>query len=71
MDVRRGLPGLTIVGLADRACQAARERLRSGVRSAELDWPDGRITVNLAPAALKKEGSGFDLPTARALAAAT
>ena len=71
VDVRRGLPGLTIVGLADRACQEARERLRSGVRSAELDWPDGRITVNLAPAALKKEGSGFDLPIALALAAAS
>jgi magnesium chelatase family protein len=71
VDVRSGLPALTIVGLADRACQEARERLRSGVRSAALSWPDGRITVNLAPAALKKEGSGFDLPIALALAAAS
>jgi magnesium chelatase family protein len=71
VHVRDGLPGLTIVGLADRACQEARERLRSGVRAAELRWPDGRITVNLAPAALKKEGSGFDLPIALALAAAS
>ena len=71
VDVRRGLPALAIVGLADRACQEARERLRSGVRAAELRWPDGRITVNLAPAALKKEGSGFDLPIALALAAAS
>jgi magnesium chelatase family protein len=71
VDVRLGVPALAIVGLADRACQEARERLRSGVRAAELDWPRGRITVNLAPAALKKEGSGFDLPIALALAAAS
>jgi magnesium chelatase family protein len=71
VDVRMGLPAFAIVGLADRACQEARERLRSGVRSAELRWPEGRITVNLAPAALKKEGSGFDLPIALALAAAS
>jgi len=71
VDVRDGLPGLTIVGLADRACGEARERLSSGVRSAELQWPRARITVNLAPAALRKEGPGFDLPIALALAAAS
>jgi magnesium chelatase family protein len=69
--VRNGLPGFTIVGLADRACQEARERVRSGIASAELRWPGGRITVNLAPAGLRKEGSGFDLPIALALAAAS
>src|SRR2546423_7800015 len=66
-----GLPALTIVGLADRACQEAKQRVRSGIMSAELLWPDGRITVNLAPAELKKEGSGFDLPIALALLAAS
>ncbi len=66
-----GLPALTIVGLADRACQEAKQRVRSGILSAELFWPDGRITVNLAPAELKKEGSGFDLPIALALLAAS
>jgi magnesium chelatase family protein len=66
-----GLPALTIVGLADRACQEAKQRVRSGIMSAELFWPDGRITVNLAPAELKKEGSGFDLPIALALLAAS
>ena len=65
------LPAFTIVGLADRACQEAKERVRSGVRSAECKWPDGRITVNLAPAALRKEGSGFDLPIALAVLAAS
>jgi magnesium chelatase family protein len=64
-------PAFTIVGLADRACQEAKERVRSGVRSAECLWPNGRITVNLAPAALRKEGSGFDLPIALAVLAAS
>jgi magnesium chelatase family protein len=68
-----GVPGFAIVGLADRACQEAKERVRSGIISAELDWPGRRrrITVNLAPAALRKEGSGFDLPIALAVLAAS
>ncbi len=67
-----GIPGFAIVGLADRACQEAKHRVRSGVVSAALDWPlNRRITVNLAPAALRKEGSGFDLPISLALLAAT
>src|SRR5215216_5060476 len=68
-----GVPAFTIVGLADRACQEAKERVRSGIISAELEWPGGRkrITVNLAPAALRKEGSGFDLPIALAVLAAS
>jgi magnesium chelatase family protein len=61
-------PGFAIVGLADRACQEARERVRSGITAAELQWPGKqRITVNLAPADLRKEGSGFDLPIALAV----
>jgi magnesium chelatase family protein len=69
--VRDGIPGFAIVGLADRACQEARERVRSGISAAELTFPPGRITVNLAPAELRKEGSGFDLPIALALLAAS
>jgi magnesium chelatase family protein len=69
--VRDGIPGFAIVGLADRACQEARERVRSGISAAELNFPPGRITVNLAPAELRKEGSGFDLPIALALLAAS
>lgn len=64
-------PSFTIVGLADRACQEAKERVRSGVRSAECEWPEARVIVNLAPAALRKEGSGFDLPIALAVLAAS
>ncbi|MGH3078453.1 MAG: YifB family Mg chelatase-like AAA ATPase [Gaiellaceae bacterium] len=67
-----GIPGFAIVGLADRAGQEAKHRVRSGVVSAALEWPlNRRITVNLAPAALRKEGSGFDLPISLAVLAAT
>src|SRR5919202_1512755 len=64
-------PSFTIVGLADRACQEAKERVASAIRAAELRWPDGRIVVNLAPAELRKEGSGFDVPIALAVLAAS
>jgi magnesium chelatase family protein len=71
--IEGGIPGFAIAGLADRACQEAKHRVRSGIASAELDWPGtkSRITVNLAPAELRKEGSGFDLPIALALLAAS
>jgi len=69
--LQSGIPGFTIVGLADRACQEAKERVRSGIASAEREWPLRRITVNLAPAGLRKEGSGFDLPIALAILAAS
>src|SRR5262249_55746080 len=71
--VQGGVPAFNIVGLADRACQEAKERVRSGIVSAELSWPGGdqRITVNLAPAGLRKAGSGFDLPIALSILAAT
>jgi magnesium chelatase family protein len=69
--LQNGVPGLAIVGLADRACQEAKHRVRSGIASAELEWPSRRITVNLAPAALRKEGSGFDLPIALAILGAS
>ena len=69
--LQRGAPAFAIVGLADRACQEAKERVRSGIASAELEWPMRRITVNLAPADLRKEGSGFDLPIALAVIAAS
>ena len=69
-QVQGGVPAFSLVGLVDRACQEAKHRVRSGIKSAELDWP-GRVLVNLAPAELKKEGSGFDLPIALALLAAS
>src|SRR5207253_2403471 len=64
-------PAFVIVGLPDRACAEARQRVRSGIVSAELAFPRGRVTVNLAPAGLRKEGSGYDLPIALAVLAAS
>jgi magnesium chelatase family protein len=69
--LQRGVPAFAIVGLPDKACQEAKERVRSGISSAELEWPLRRITVNLAPAGLRKEGSGYDLPIALAVLAAS
>jgi magnesium chelatase family protein len=66
-----GKPSFTIVGLADRACQEAKERVRSGIISAELRFPPGKVVVNLAPAGLRKEGSAFDLSIALAILAAS
>lgn len=69
--LQEGAPAFVLVGLPDRACQEAKQRVRSGITSAELQWPGGRIVVNLAPAELRKEGSGFDLPIALSLLAAS
>ncbi len=71
VHIQRGIPGFAIVGLVDRAVQEAKHRIRSGVASSELEWPGHRITVNLAPAQLRKEGSSFDLPIALAILGAS
>src|SRR5919204_2322296 len=71
VHIQAGIPGFAIVGLVDRAVQEAKHRIRSGIASAELEWPNRRITVNLAPAQLRKEGSGFALPIALAILAAS
>lgn len=60
----QGLPSFTIVGLADRSVDEARERVRSALRNSNIDFPARRITVNLAPAQLPKEGAIFDLAIA-------
>lgn len=65
--VANGLPAFTIVGLADKAVAESRERVRAALESMGLSLPSKRITVNLAPADLLKEGSHFDLPIALAL----
>jgi magnesium chelatase family protein len=64
VDVAPGLPGFTIVGLADAAIQEARERVRGAVRNAGFTHPPRRITVNLAPAELRKAGASLDLAIA-------
>src|SRR3954454_17529909 len=71
VDVRPGLPAFTIVGLGDRAVREARERVRSAVQNSGFEFPARRIVVNLAPAALRKEGPGFDLAIACGILAAS
>ena len=70
VDIRPGLPGFTIVGLGDRAVREARERVRSAILNSGFEFPARRITVNLAPASLRKEGPGFDLAIACGILAA-
>ena len=64
VDIASGLPAFTIVGLPDKAVQEARERVRAAIRNSGYTFPNRRITVNLAPADLKKEGPAYDLPIA-------
>lgn len=70
-DVARGLPGFVIVGLPDKEVQESRERIRSAIKNSGYEFPAKRITANLAPADLRKEGVGLDLPLALAILAAT
>lgn len=60
----QGLPNFTIVGLPDKAVEEAKERVRSAIKNSGADFPAKRITVNLAPADLPKEGPSYDLPIA-------
>jgi magnesium chelatase family protein len=69
--VGRGLPAIIFTGLPGPAIQDARERVRPAVENSGLEWPLRRVTVNLSPADLRKEGPGFDLPVAMAVLAAT
>lgn len=69
--VSSGMPAFCIVGMADAAVQEARERVRAAVRASGFSMSNDRVVVNLAPAALRKTGSGFDLPIAVGLLAAT
>ena len=70
MQVAPGLPAFAIVGVPDKAVSEARERVRSALIASGLALPARRITVNLAPADLPKEGSYYDLPIALGLMAA-
>src|SRR3954449_9293557 len=70
-DIRLGLPAFTVVGLADKAVREARERVRSAMQNSGYEFPLRRITVNLAPAYLRKVGPAFDLPLAVALLVAS
>jgi magnesium chelatase family protein len=70
VDITRGLPGLTIVGLPDASVRESRDRIRSAVRNSGYEFPPHRIIVNLAPADVRKAGASFDLPIALGVLAA-
>ena len=70
VDIARGLPAFNIVGLPEASVKESKERVRSSIRNAGFEFPGDRITVNLAPADVRKEGSSFDLPIAVGLLAA-
>lgn len=64
VDCGRGLPGVIMVGLPDEAVKESRDRVRSALQNSDLTFPAKRITINLAPADIRKEGAGYDLPIA-------
>lgn len=64
VDITSGLPSFTMVGLAETAVKESKERVKAAMKNSGYAFPDDRITVNLAPAHIKKEGTGFDLPIA-------
>ena len=69
-DIRRGIPSMDLVGLADSSIREARERVRAASRNSGFEFPLDRVLVNLAPASYPKEGPGYDLPIAIAILAA-
>jgi magnesium chelatase family protein len=71
VHITAGIPGFTVVGLPDTSCREARDRVRAALTSSGLDWPNKRVTVNLAPTTVRKAGSAFDLAVAVGLLAAS
>jgi len=69
-DIRRGIPGVDITGLAEGAVREARDRVRAAFRNSGFSFPLDRILINLAPAGLKKDGAALDLPIALSVMAA-
>ena len=70
VDLALGLPGFSTVGLAEGAVREAKDRVKAAIKNSGYEFPGRRITVNLAPAAFKKEGTGYDLPIALGILAA-
>ena len=71
VDITMGLPAFATVGLPDGAVRESKDRVKSAIKNSGYRFPPHRITVNLAPADIKKEGAGFDLPMAMGILAAT
>ncbi|XOF35043.1 MAG: YifB family Mg chelatase-like AAA ATPase [Candidatus Electrothrix sp. YB6] len=70
VDLALGLPGFSTVGLAEGAVREAKDRVKAAIKNSGYEFPPRRITVNLAPASVKKEGAGYDLPIALGILAA-
>ena len=64
VDHSKGIPGLQIVGMGNKAIDEAKERVRSAIKNSLLDFPAKKIIINLAPAEIPKDGTLFDLPIA-------
>ncbi|TCL40203.1 magnesium chelatase family protein [Anaerospora hongkongensis] len=71
VDISNGIPGLDIVGLPDASVRESRERVKAAINNSGFEFPTRRITVNLAPADIKKDSSGLDLPIAIGILAAS
>ena len=71
VDISYKLPSFAVVGLPDAAVRESRERVTAAITNSGFPFPTGKVTVNLAPADIRKEGSAFDLPIALALLRAT
>src|SRR5881392_3741385 len=71
VDVSVGLPIFTMVGLPDTSVRESRDRVKSAIRNSGFEFPSHRITVNLAPADVRKAGASFDLPIALGILAAS
>src|SRR5262245_7011688 len=71
VDVSFGLPSFTMVGLPDTSVRESRDRVRSAIRNSGFEFPPHKITVNLAPADVRKAGASFDLPIALGILAAS
>src|SRR5690606_23475285 len=64
IDISNGIPAFDVVGLADTSVKEARERVRAAIKNSGFKFPNQRITLNLAPADIRKDGTDFDLPIA-------
>src|SRR4030066_2438108 len=71
VDIAAGLPAFATVGLPEGAVKESKDRVKAAVKNSGYDFPSRRITVNLAPADIRKEGAAFDLPMAVGILAAT
>ncbi len=69
--IANGLPSYNLVGLPDNACRESRDRVRAAISSSGFKWPNRKITINLAPAGLRKEGAALDVPIALAVLVAS